>query len=277
MSDNNSEPSTQGEERLRLGGMALRNGLLVHGPNYWGIAVRSKDGEIIVRSGRKPRVHTFDRVFGIRGIVRLLESMAVIPLAKVAAPQARLPFADPQVLAVAGTATVSSSIIRRKLPAVLGETLSSIISLVPAVFALRSGQLAEYHGAEHKAIGGYERGLDAVAVAKEHERCGSHLVAPMLIGNVIGQTVARTIYRRRSVGKRMRTLGNYLVSGVATGGAVELFVWCERHPDTAIARIVRKPGYALQERLGTREPSPEQLAVATAAVDEVLRCERLAA
>ena len=44
------------EEKLRLGGMALRNGLLVHGPTHWAAAVRRKDGSLVVGSGRKPRL-----------------------------------------------------------------------------------------------------------------------------------------------------------------------------------------------------------------------------
>ena len=36
-------PVTEG--KLRLGGMALRNGLLVHGPTHWAAAVRDKQGE----------------------------------------------------------------------------------------------------------------------------------------------------------------------------------------------------------------------------------------
>ena len=43
-------------EQLRLGGMALRNGLLVHGPTHWAVAVRNKAGEIEVASGAKPSV-----------------------------------------------------------------------------------------------------------------------------------------------------------------------------------------------------------------------------
>ena len=37
---------------VRLGGMALRNGLLVHGPDHWAVALRSRDGGITVESGR---------------------------------------------------------------------------------------------------------------------------------------------------------------------------------------------------------------------------------
>ena len=43
-------------DKLRLGGMALRNGLLVHGPTHWAAAVRADSGEIQVASGRKPRL-----------------------------------------------------------------------------------------------------------------------------------------------------------------------------------------------------------------------------
>ena len=32
---------TEPTEKLRLGGMALRNGLLVHGPTHWAAAVRN--------------------------------------------------------------------------------------------------------------------------------------------------------------------------------------------------------------------------------------------
>ncbi|HEY0277850.1 MAG TPA: hypothetical protein VGC32_06240 [Solirubrobacterales bacterium] len=37
-------------KKLRLGGMALRNGLLVHGPTHWAAAVRRPDGSIEVAS-----------------------------------------------------------------------------------------------------------------------------------------------------------------------------------------------------------------------------------
>lgn len=42
------------ETKLRLGGMALRNGLLVHGPTHWAAAIRNPDGEIEVASGASP-------------------------------------------------------------------------------------------------------------------------------------------------------------------------------------------------------------------------------
>ena len=37
-------------EKLRLGGMALGNGVLVHGPTSWAAAVRMDDGEVKIAS-----------------------------------------------------------------------------------------------------------------------------------------------------------------------------------------------------------------------------------
>ena len=41
------------EEKVRLGGMALANGVLVHGPSAWACAVRTDDGELKVVARRK--------------------------------------------------------------------------------------------------------------------------------------------------------------------------------------------------------------------------------
>ena len=84
--------------KLRLGGMALRNGLLVHGPTHWSAAVRRKDGTIATASGRKPRLHGVEKLAGVRGVVRISEAMIVIPLVKRALPEAKLPFQDVKVL-----------------------------------------------------------------------------------------------------------------------------------------------------------------------------------
>ena len=64
--------------KLRLGGMALRNGLLVHGPTHWAAAVRARDGSIRSASGHKPRLKGVDKVAGVRGVVRLGEAMPLI-------------------------------------------------------------------------------------------------------------------------------------------------------------------------------------------------------
>src|SRR3954447_14901191 len=94
------------DDKLRLGGMALRNGLLVHGPGHWAAAVRADDGSIAVASGTKPRLRGgLGRIAAVRGVVRLGEAVAVIRLVKRALPQAQLPFqVAPVAVAMGATA-----------------------------------------------------------------------------------------------------------------------------------------------------------------------------
>src|SRR5829696_4429462 len=102
------------EDKLRLGGMALRNGLLVHGPTHWAAAVRGEDGELRVASGRKPDLggKASERVPGLRGVVKLAEAMAVIPLVKRALPEARLPMQDAKTLGAMGAAAFAGQAVR---------------------------------------------------------------------------------------------------------------------------------------------------------------------
>jgi uncharacterized protein YqhQ len=55
------------EERLRLGGMALANGVLVHGPKSWACAVRLSDGELKVAGARKRLVAADVNIPFLRG------------------------------------------------------------------------------------------------------------------------------------------------------------------------------------------------------------------
>ena len=254
------------QEKLRLGGMALRNGLLVHGPTHWAAAVRDDDGNVVVGSGRKPRLRAADGVPGVRGVVRLGEAFVVIPLVKRALPQAKLPFENPRVLGVAAAASLTGALARRRLRGVSGEAAAAMVSLAPAVLALRGGELAAYHGVEHKAIAAYEQDGEAADAEKEHDRCGSNLVAPMLVSAAVGNVAARRAGLKGPAAEATVALGSAAV-------AVEVFAWSERHEGTTLSRALRKPGHEIQRLVGTREPSEEQLEVGRAALAEILRVE----
>jgi uncharacterized protein YqhQ len=255
--------------KLRLGGMALRNGLLVHGPTHWAAAVRDRAGAIRVASGRKPRLSGVDHVPGVRGVVRLGEAFAVIPLVKRALPAARLPFENPAVLGVAAGASLGGALLRRRLGGPPGEAAVALVSIAPALFALRGGELAAYHGVEHKAIAAYEapEDADAADTKKEHDRCGSHLVAPMLASNLAGTLLLRRVLERPGA------VAGGAVALASTAAAVEVFAWCERNSETRAARALRRPGFEIQRLVGTREPDERQLEVGRAALAEILRVE----
>ena len=256
-------------ERLRLGGMALRNGLLVHGPSHWAAAVRAPDGEIRVASGRKPDLgsRAGERVPGVRGVLKLAEALAIVPIVKRALPEAQLPMQDLRTVgAMAGAALGGQAIRMAGRRTVPREAAVALISLAPALMALRSGDLAAYHGVEHKAIAGYEEGEDAADADKEHDRCGSNLVAPMLAAATVGNVAARRAGLRGPAADAAVGLGSAAL-------AVEVFAWSERHPDTALAKALRRPGHEIQRAVGTREPTEDQLEVGRAALAEILRVE----
>jgi uncharacterized protein YqhQ len=257
------------EDKLRLGGMALRNGLLVHGPTHWAAAVRTPAGEVKVASGKKPDLggRASERVPGIRGVLKLAEAVAVIPLVKRTLPEAKLPMQDGRTLGAMGAAALGAHALRVSGARTVGrEALVAALSLAPALLALRGGDLAAYHGVEHKAIAAYEDGGDAAEADKEHERCGSHLVTPMLAAATVGNVAARRAGLRGPAAEAAVGLGSAAV-------AVEVFAWSERHPDASLARLLRRPGFEIQRLVGTREPTEEQLEVGRAALGEILRVE----
>jgi uncharacterized protein YqhQ len=261
--------SNTGLEPLRLGGMALRNGLLVHGPTSWAAAVRRADGGIAAASGRKPRLRgPVEAVPGARGVLRLGEAMVVIPLVKRAVPEAKLPWQDARVLGAAAAAMLGGALLRRRVHGVGGEAALAAVSLVPSLLALRGGDLAAYHGVEHKAIAAYEQGSDdARDAAKEHDRCGSHLMAPLLASNIAGTALLKKTVEKPG------PLHGAAVSLASIGVAVEVFAWAERHDGSVATRLLRRPGHELQRLLGTREPTEDQLDVGRAALAEILRAE----
>jgi len=250
---------------VRLGGMALGNGVLVHGPNAWAAAIRTRDGELKVVARRKRLRAAGVRNPLLRGPARIAEALALLPLVKTALPEAELPMSRPGVV---GSMIASSALLRgvrrSGLRPVARELTAAALSIAPAVLALRGGELAAYHGAEHISIGTYEHGEDR---PREHERCGSHLVGPMLITTAAGNVLAeRAPEQLRPAARAAGAVG-------AVAASVELFGWMNRHPGHPVARALAWPGHELQHRLGTRDPSPEQLEVADAALTACLELE----
>jgi hypothetical protein len=191
--------------------------------------------------------------------------MLLLPQVKRALPEAKLPFERPRVLGTMLVSAVGANALRRsRLRPLTRELASGALSFAPALLALRGGELAAYHGAEHVSIGSYEHGE---ARPKEHERCGSHLVGPLLITSTLGALAAEHAPERHRRGaKAAAALGSLTA-------ATELFGWMTRNPDHVLARALARPGHELQHRLGTEEPTAAQLEVAQAALHACLELE----
>ena len=228
------------DDKIRLGGMALPNGVLVHGPASWACAIRGEDGQVEVAAEHKRfRAANVSMPF-LRGPARLAEALAVLPQIKRALPGAKLPMQSPRVLASMLGVTVLVRGIRdsSRLRPAAQELLSGLLSLAPAALAMRGSDLAAYHGAEHISIGTYEHGKGAT---KEHERCGGHLVGPLLVTSAIANALAGLAPDQH----RKRAQAAAQIGAIAA--ATELFGWMTRHPDHLLARTLAKPGHELQQ------------------------------
>src|SRR5439155_22191377 len=102
---------------------------------------------------------------------------------------------------------------------------------------------------------------------KEHERCGSHLVGPLLATTAAGNILAaRAPAALRPAARVAAAVG-------ALAASTELFGWMQRNPEHRLAQALARPGHELQHRLATTEPTPEQLEVAETALAACLELE----
>src|SRR5262245_20901066 len=130
------------EEKIRLGGMALQNGVLVHGPSSWAAAIRTADGELkVAGEDKRLRSNDIDSAL-LRGPARIAEVFALLPAIRGRLPEAKLPFQRSIVLAaMAGTAlTVRALKTSTRLTPLAKELVSGVLSAVPAVLALRGSE-----------------------------------------------------------------------------------------------------------------------------------------
>jgi len=254
------------QEKLRLGGMALANGVLVHGPTSWACAVRTDDGHVKVVARKKRLLGSRFTSPLLRGPARLAEAFAFLPDVKRALPEAQLPFARGRVVgAILGSAVVMQGVRRSQLGNAAKELVGGLLSIAPALLSLREGDVAAYHGAEHITIGTYEHGVKR---AREHERCGSHLVGPLLATATAGNILASRAPRQ------YRPAARAAAAAGALAASTEIFAWMQRNPEHVVARALGRPGHEFQHRLATAEPAPEQLEVAEAALRACLELEK---
>ncbi len=126
----------------------------------------------------------------------------------------------------------------------------------------------EYHGAEHKAIACYEAGDELVPERAErysrlHPRCGtSFLLIVMIVAIFVFAPIGLPAWYLLVT---TRILGVPLIAGLS----FEVIKWAGRNRGKAWVRSVMWPGLQLQ-RLTTREPDRDELAVALTALEAVL-------
>ncbi len=129
----------------------------------------------------------------------------------------------------------------------------------------------EYHGAEHKTVFTWEKGLDlnidnARVQKRQHPRCGtSFLMVVMLVAIVLFSVI-------KFDAMWMNLVVRIALMPLVAGLSYEVIRYAARKESGAIFKLMTLPGIWLQN-ITTQEPDGEQLEVAIKALDESLKLE----
>ena len=304
-----SAPPLVAKRDAPVGGQAVLEGVMMRGVSTWAVAVRkpaAEDapegtlGEIAVSSSplvswtRRRRVYRWPL---IRGTVAMAESLAIGMKALSISAGAQLPEGDQEQLsgAVWTGAIVVALIFAVGVFFVLPVGITSLVKdqlgssftfwLIEGIVrtAIFLGYLVllsrlrdlrrvfEYHGAEHKTISCYEAEDEltperAKLYSRLHPRCGtSFLLIVMIVAIFVFAPIGLPAWYLLVA---TRILGVPIIAGVS----FEIIKWAGRNRRRGWVRVVMWPGMQLQ-KLTTREPDLDELAVAIAALKAVLAVE----
>jgi len=146
-----------------------------------------------------------------------------------------------------------------------------IIMIFSMSFLKDIRRVFEYHGAEHKTVFTWEKGLDltpanATTQRRQHPRCGtSFLMVVMLVAIVLFSVIN---FEAMWLNLVVRISLMPLVAGLS----YEVIRYAAKKESGAIFKFMTLPGLWLQN-ITTQEPDEEQLEVAIRALDESLKLE----
>ena len=132
-----------------------------------------------------------------------------------------------------------------------------------------------YHGAEHKTITCYEKGLDltvenARSCRRVHDRCGTTFIVFVLIISIIAFACFEALVGQ-SVNGILRVGCKIMLLPVVAGFSYELLKGLSK-TDNKIFLPLKVPGLLLQ-KITTREPDDDMLEVAITAFNKVLEMD----
>lgn len=175
-------------------------------------------------------------------------------------------------LAVSGlrlvTGTDFSPVVRSSIEQLL--KLAIFVAYVWAVSYMKDiKRVFMYHGAEHKTIFCYEKGLpltvENVRVQRRfHPRCGTSFMILMILISIVFSTLVQIIFPAVYNAAWLWVVIKILLIPVVCGAGFEVLKICGKY-DNLATRIISAPGLWLQ-RITTKEPEDGMIEVAIAAL-----------
>ncbi|GMQ79195.1 MAG: DUF1385 domain-containing protein [Anaerolineae bacterium] len=298
-------PESFTKSSFSYGGQAVIEGVMMRGSKALSVAVRNPKGEIVVHTEPlDPRIYggQLARIPFLRGITLLWDALglgiksllfsAEVALEEEKEDEASKIFEGPlqwgTLLLSLGMAVGLFFVI----PTVIADQIAAWLNLSYFVDNLIEGfirltfligyiwvigllpdikRLYGYHGAEHKTINAYEAGVDLTpsSVADyplEHPRCGTAFLLTVVVISILFFSLLP------DMSIALRVLSRIVLLPVVAGIAYEFIRFTAKNHQNPLIRAIIKPNLALQ-RLTTREPDHEMLAVAIMAFEQVLISE----
>ncbi|MGZ4385127.1 MAG: DUF1385 domain-containing protein [Gaiellaceae bacterium] len=279
------------------GGQAVLEGVMMRGPSFWAVAVRKPDGDVAevwhpITSVMKR--HALFRLPLIRGVIALGESLAIgfraLSISTHYAvddpdSEERVELGRGAIIGMFAFAIVFALAIFKVGPALLTDQLPirsggwfviveglirvSILIAYLALIGLLPDlrRVFQYHGAEHKVINAYEAEQELTPETCQrfslvHPRCGTAfllwvMVLAVFVYAFFGRPAWYWLITTRVV-----------LLPVIAGLAYELIRFAGKHRSNRVLMALLAPGLWLQ-RLTTREPTLDQLAISIAAFKRV--------
>jgi uncharacterized protein YqhQ len=295
--------SKKREDRLRVGGQAVIEGVMMRSPNSMAVAVRRPNGEIVVKRERLDffsEKKFFSKLPLVRGVINLLSALVLgMKALNFSANQSLEEEQEVSSWTMGLTFTFAlcfgiflfflvplflTKWLRFTIPMV--STSGILFNLVDGMIRLmiflaylwaisffkEVRRIFEYHGAEHKSIFAFESGELLVAdrvrnFSYLHPRCGTSF---LLIVMVVSILVFALIPHQLAFGYKVasRVVFIPLIAGLA----YEIIRFADQKRERKSMQYFIKPGLWLQ-RLTAREPSEDQIEVALRALHEVLELD----
>ncbi len=284
--------------RLRYGGQALVEGVMMRGRGSIAVALRAPDGRIVCQT--EPLTGTFRatrwaRLPLLRGLVVLYETLVVgtrwlIRSANLAASEEGVELGSGGV-AIMLTITLAIGIavffflpllITRAVVPGQGGLLEHAVEGVVQVSIFigylllisRAGDVRrtfQYHGAEHMSIHALEHG-DPLTVDRvrpyptAHPRCGTEFLVVVIILSILTFSLVGRQPILVTIASRV-----VLIPCIAAV-AYEILQFGARHEDNVVMRALIRPGIWVQS-ITTKRPTDEQIEVAIVSLQEALEAD----
>ena len=318
-----AKKNKSGGFKTSIGGQALMEGILMRGPEKQSIVCRLADGTLKTKVEDVKPVPKTPFVRGIsifisslfNGMNALSYSASLQPEESQDEPskfdmwlekKIGVEAAEKVVIAIAVILGIALAVgLFVLLPAFLFELLPEGINLVVRcilegliriviflVYLWLAARMKEikrvfsYHGAEHKTIFCYEKGLELTVEnvreqSRFHPRCGTSFLVVIMIISIFVVSFMTWVLSLipgiaalpKILAALVRIVGKLILLPIIVGVTYELNRWVGRHDENPVARAVAWPGKQIQH-LTTREPDDGMIECAIRALELVIPEEK---